>query len=117
MKKYSLVNYIVGSVILIIAFTILFSKSKSGFRGGGGHGSMGGSMGGGHGDHGGGGRIGGRGGRGWGYGGGGAWGWNDGSAVGWPYEYTTVIVNQGSGAGCLQDFECASNQCNNGTCE
>jgi len=116
MKKYSLVNYIVGSVILIIAFTILFSKSKSGFRGGGGHGSMGGSMGGGHGDHGGGGRIGGRGGRGWGYGGGG-WGWNDGSAVGWPYEYTTVIVNQGSGAGCLQDFECASNQCNNGTCE
>lgn len=111
MKKYSLLNYIVGAVIIIIAFTILFSKSKSGFRGGG---SMGG--GGGHGSMGGG-RGHGRGGRGWGYGGGGAWGWNDGSALGWPYEYTTVIVNQGSGAGCLQDFECASNQCNNGTCE
>ena len=98
MKKYSLLNYIVGAVIIIIAFTIFFSKSKSGFRG---HGDMGG---GGHGD-----RIGG--GRRSLYGGG--WGWNDGSAVGWPYEYTTVIVNQGSGAGCLQDFECASNQCNN----
>ena len=90
-------NYIVGAVIIIIAFTILFSKSKSGFRGGG-------SMGGAHGSRIGGGRRG-------LYGGG--WGWNDGSAVGWPYEYTTVIVNQGSGAGCLQDFECASNQCNN----
>ena len=94
-------NYIVGAVIIIIAFTILFSKSKSGFRGGG-------SMGGAHGSRIGGGRR--------GLYGDGGWGWNDGTALGWPYEYTTVIVNQGSGAGCLQDFECASNQCNNGTC-
>ena len=118
MKKYSLINYVVGSVILILVFIILFTKSKSGFRGGsmgGGHGSM---SGGGHGSMGGGGH-GSMGHGSIGHGGlyGGGWGWNDGSDVGWPYEYTSVIVNQDSGAGCLQDFECASNQCNNGTCE
>ena len=61
----------------------------------------------------GGGRIGGGGG-GWGYGGtSGGWGWG----LGWPYDYTTVVVNQASGSGCLEATECASNKCNNGTCE
>ena len=102
MKKYSLLNYIVGAVIIIIAFTILFSKSKSGFRGGsmggGSHGSIGGGSHGGHGGHGSHGSH-----RGWGasYGGDGGWGWNDGLAVEWP----VVVINQDSGAGCLQDFE------------